>query len=367
MSVLQAILQYREQEKQQQAQQGQAIQQAFANFQNSRQQAVQNQMSQLQTKIGAAENGIKIGPNGELSRDTSLLNPLDELIQKGKAATAQKAINDIGGGQPLNNGVPITDINSIQDPNMRPLLQGVLDYRQNPAQIASLRGNQREDLVKMATALDPSYDQTQFPARAQFRKSLTSGQLSKNIVSANTLIGHLGALKDSFDELNKSRTSNDIPAINAVENMGLSAMGKGVVKSAKLNADAVSNELETLFRGTNGSLAGVEDFKKNFSLNGSPEQQKAVIQKAIDLVASRVSAIDSQNQEVMGKPRDFSVLNDKSKAIIAKLGADPEAIDSFTNQSSKKLDAVTAAKIFEQAGKDPTKAREIAKQQGYTF
>ncbi len=339
MGVLDAVLQMKATEAAQQKAQSDSLLQATQLFQQARQQSTENQLK-----------GMLVNAQVGNYQAEALKNSQSVAAQQQQNQILQQVLNGGGGSSPggfgvksikigdvtlepptppINGGVPLNGIESIQDPNMRNMVKGVLDYKIDPSKSASLRNDQRQKIVEMAAAVDPTYDQTQFPARAQFRKSLTSGQLSKNIVSANTVIGHLGSLQDSFDQLNKSRVSNDIPAINAVENFALTHTGKGVVKSAKLNADAVSNELETLFRGTNGSLTGVEEFKKNFNLDGSPEQQKAVIQKAIDLVASRVGAIDSQNQEVMGKPRDFSVLNPKSKAIIAKLGADPSVVDSI--------------------------------------
>lgn len=392
-SALDAVLQLQSQEDNRRQQ---AVQ-MFQVLNQAKQQAQSNQFEQLkmaqQQNQFNQENKLKMLLTGAQIKNyesDALKNAQAMASQNQQNELINKALNGNGGADgsnwgvksikvgdvtlekpeaPINNGVPITDINSIQDANLRPLLQGVLDYKIDPAKSTSIRSGERKKLVEMAAALDPSYDQTQFPARAQFRKNLTSGVLSRGVISANTIIGHLGSLQESFDELNKSRMSNDIPAINAIENAFLSGTGKSAATNAKLNADAVANEMETLFRGTggSGSLTGVEEFKKNFSLNSSPEQQKGIIKKAIDLVASRVNAVDDMHNSVMGKPRDFSVLNDKSKKIIAGLGIDPSMVDPVgsAQQGSKQLDANTAKQLLAQAGGDKNKARELAKQQGY--
>lgn len=339
-SALDAVLALKENEQKQAQQQNDNLTQGLQFLAQARQQAQENQLKTLLTNSEIQKNNQQVAAQAQ--QNNILQQALSGNMGSSMGGFGVKSIK-IGDvtlekpDDPINNGVPITDINSIQDPNMKNLVQGTLDYRIDPSKSTSIRNNEREKLVQMASAVDPSYDQTQFPARAQFRKSLTSGQLSKNIISANTVIGHLDSLKDSLDDLNNARSVNGIPMINSLENAGLNATGNGVVKAAKLNADAVSNELETLFRGTNGSLSGVQEFKKNFDLSSSPDQQKAVINKAVNLVSSRVDAVDQQAQSVMGKPRDFSVLNDKSKKILAKLGIDPSSVDSYNNNQSNNI------------------------------
>lgn len=346
-NALDAVLQYKAQEAANQRAQGDSILMATQLFQQARQQAQDNKLKELLTNAQIRNYESDILKN---SQSLAAQRQQNDLINKalngsGTSGTNGWGVKSIKIGdvtlekppEPLNNGVPLTGIDSIQDPSMKNLVQGVLDYKIDPSKSTSLRGDQRQKLVEMAAAIDPTYDQTQFPARAQFRKALTSGNLSKGILASNTVIGHLDSLKKSFEELNKARFSNDIPAINDVENFALTHSGKGVVNAVKINADAVANELETLFRGTNGSLTGVEEFKKNLKLNSSPEQQKTIINKAIDLIASRVNAIDDLHNNTMGKPRDFSVLSNKSKEIIAGLGVDPNLVDPIGELNKEQV------------------------------
>lgn len=346
-NALEAVLRLKSDEAARQQQASENLTQGLQMLQNARQQAQANQITMLQQaqqqKLQDAQIANYQSESEKRQQEINASNKrntiLDQVLngnKMGGSGFSVKTIDDTGKmtfektPDPINNGVPLTSIDDIQDSNMKSLVKGVIDYKIDPSKSTSLRGDQRQKLVEMASTLDPTYDQTQFPARMQFRKNLTSGVLSKGIISANTIIGHLDSLNKSFDELNKARFNNDYPLLNSIENTVLSASGKSAATNAKLNADAVANEMETLFRGTggSGSLTGVQEFKKNFSLASSPEQQRGIINKAIDLVASRINAVDDLHNNVMGKPRDFSVLNDKSKKIIAKLGIDPNMIDS---------------------------------------
>lgn len=97
MGILQEVLDYkRQQEAQRLADIGQ-ISTAVQLFQQARQQAIQNNIAQMQVKAGLAGRGLKIGTDGNIVRDPSLEeppSPLDELITKGKAAEAARTLGD---------------------------------------------------------------------------------------------------------------------------------------------------------------------------------------------------------------------------------------------------------------------------------
>ena len=102
-NALDAVLQYRAQEQQKQQAQGEQVAQAFQIFQQARQQAQANQLAQLQMKASLAEKGLVIDPTSPsgFKRDTSLMSPLEQLIQNGQAADANNKII-AGGGQGVN-------------------------------------------------------------------------------------------------------------------------------------------------------------------------------------------------------------------------------------------------------------------------
>lgn len=101
-NALDAVLQYRAQEQQKQQVQGEQIAQAFQIFQQARQQAIANQLAQLQMKASLAEKGLVIDPTSPsgFKKDDSLRSDLDKLIERGRGAAAEKSIYDAGGPPP---------------------------------------------------------------------------------------------------------------------------------------------------------------------------------------------------------------------------------------------------------------------------
>lgn len=105
MSVLDAVMAYKQNQQALQQQQGQAIGQAFQNFQQARQQAIMNSFMQKNYKAGLAEKGLaedNSTPSG-YKYDPSTLNPLQQVMMAGQgqanAKTAgNKQLYDLYGG-----------------------------------------------------------------------------------------------------------------------------------------------------------------------------------------------------------------------------------------------------------------------------
>lgn len=105
MSVLQAVMQYKAQQAEDQKAQADSILTATQLFQQARQQAVANKLDlmrlaqqQSQFDIGQrnelAGKGLKINTDGSFTRDESLTSPLDQYILKGKAVEAARNMGD---------------------------------------------------------------------------------------------------------------------------------------------------------------------------------------------------------------------------------------------------------------------------------
>lgn len=214
-------------------------------------------------------------------------------------------------------------------------VKGIADYKLDISKISSIRKGEREKLASIVTRYDPTFDMSQYNTRKNFLNNLANGQLSKGIVSANTLIGHIDSLKKAYDDLHNTQ----IPAWNYVENVGRRVTGSGKITAINTKASAVADELETLFRASGGTLEGTRAWRKNISENASPEQSQHFIESAIELMASRLKAIDSQYENVMGKPKNFSVLNGKSKKILQDLGINPDDVEYNPTPASAPEDS----------------------------
>lgn len=207
-------------------------------------------------------------------------------------------------------------------------VQALLDYTKNPANLSLRKGagesqSEREKFLGMAHLIDPSYDETQYAARSAVKKDFTSGKSAQNIRSLNTAVGHLNSLSEAADNLDNA----SVGLWNKVKNVGLSAVGDPRVVAFNTAATAVEGELASVFKGMGATDQEIKVWRDNLSSSQSPEQLHAAIDTAIELMGSRMQALSSQYEIGLGKPKDFKILNDKSRDILTKLGADVEALD----------------------------------------
>lgn len=104
MGVLDAVLQYKATKEAQQQQDIQAIPQAIVLFNRAKESAQENRLKELAFRGDLAVKGIKLNADNTFSRDESMMSETDKLIEKGKVATAQRAIYDAGGPAPSGFG-----------------------------------------------------------------------------------------------------------------------------------------------------------------------------------------------------------------------------------------------------------------------
>ncbi len=203
------------------------------------------------------------------------------------------------------------------DPTKAAFIKGVANYEIDPSKL-SYRGGQRELAIALAKQYDPSYDQTQYNARSRLRQDFTSGKGAVNIRSLNTAVAHLDTLSKAADELQNSGT----PLWNKVANTGLSAVGDPRVVRFNTAATAVESELASVFKGMGATDQEIKVWRENLNSSQSPQQLKAAVNQAIELMAGRLDALRSQWETGMGKPANFHVLNDASVGILRRLGHD---------------------------------------------
>ena len=219
------------------------------------------------------------------------------------------------------------------DPVTGRLIKQITDYKMDISKVTSLRKGERQKVAKMATAYDPTFDMTQYAARAAMRKSVTSGTYSQALQQSNLVIQHLGALKKSIEGLDNV----NFQAYNSVKNFLKDQFGDPAITKFNTTADAAATELAKVFKGTGvTSEREIQDWRKNLNINGSPEQIKQSIDTAIkELLKSRIDTIKDRYKSAMGKPLDMQFLTPHSKEILTDLGVDPSELEPVSNQLSE--------------------------------
>lgn len=236
-------------------------------------------------------------------------------------------MSGLPGGSVGPDGMPLTGdaLLGQMTPEAAGVIKGIANYDLDPTKVAGTQNGARQRLLSAVMQYDPTYDMSQYGARAAMRKSVTSGNYSQSINAANLVIQHLDALQQAADSLNNT----NMPLVNSAKNQYLAQTGDPRIKAFQTAADAASAELAKVFKGVGAtSEQEINSWRSTLSPNASPDQIKAAIQMATsNLLASRLDTIRTQYQSVMGKPGDFTMLTPHSRAVLQKMGVDPTQID----------------------------------------
>lgn len=154
-------------------------------------------------------------------------------------------------------------------------------------------------------------------------RNLASGELRRNIRSVNTLVGHLGRLESNIPGLENT----DFPRANKA--FMLWARESGDPRYARVMDDinAVASELGRVFKGT----VTEGEINRNLELINaaeSPAQLKAHVNEFLELMNSRLSAMESEVQQTTGRTAaeaEGAILSPEAKETRARLqqGAGP--------------------------------------------
>lgn len=213
------------------------------------------------------------------------------------------------------NGQPV-------DPATANLIWQIVNYRVDPTKLTSLKNNEREKIISLASQYDPSYTSSQFPVVQKTREDYTSGKSAQTIRSLNTAIGHLYALSQAGQGLGNS----SIPLINSAKNAISQGTGNPSVNRFNTTANAVAGEMAQVFKNSGATDDEIRAWRSQLDPNMSPQQLQVAINQMIQLMGSRLSALQSQYAANIGKPADFSFITPESQHILQGLGIDPNSL-----------------------------------------
>lgn len=216
------------------------------------------------------------------------------------------------------------------DPAVGTIVQQVANYEADPSKVASLRGNQRTMIDALAKMYNPTYDASNYAARAAYLKNIKSGTYAQNINSANVTIDHLNQLAGNATDLQNT----NFPMWNSIANTFKTETGNSATTNFDVNAKAAGDELAKFFKGTGATDVGsIEQWHSSLSKDASPEQQKGAVDTAIGLLKSRLDVLRQQYEQNMGQPAPYSqfLYPDTVKTLV-RMGYDPDTLER-TDQS----------------------------------
>lgn len=181
---------------------------------------------------------------------------------------------------------------------------------------AALRSPPIQQLIAAATQYDPTLDAANAATRVATRKDFTSGKSAQNITALNTVLGHLGSLWKSAQDLH----NRGFTPWNALANTAESTVGDPSLNNYNLARKAVADELERVFRQSGGNASEIQEWKSTLSSSSSPEQFRGAMSKAVELLNSRLEAMGAQyNQGMSRSDQPITLLKPHAQAVFTAL------------------------------------------------
>jgi hypothetical protein len=203
------------------------------------------------------------------------------------------------------------------------IVNSILNYKYPaPTSGFALRSPYWQRIIGAVMEQDPLFDATQYNARYKLRQDFTSGKSANNIRSLNTVTQHLSKLEETGTALQNS----NVPAANAAINWIKKNTGNPSVTNFAAAANAVSNELVTVFKNTGATDQEIENIRNTINENSTPAQIHGYINTALSLINGRINALKTMYESGMQKPLDFQMLDKNSKNVFTSHGVTPADI-----------------------------------------
>jgi hypothetical protein len=259
--------------------------------------------------------------------------------QTGSAEAGQpSALAPVGGA---DNGLGHGDAYLAKiDPTMAQQVKALSEGRMAFPSGFALKSPYWQNMLRMVSQYDPSFDAINYNARSKTRNDFTAGKSAQNLTAFNTAIQHLDTLDKSIAPLNNS----SYPTWNKWANAISSETGNTTFQVAKKNFDtaktAVSDELTRAFRGAGGNVHDIMEWEKSINSAESPQALHAAVKQAIDLLRGRVEAVGDQYNRGMGTTKDpLELLSPKAQTAIKRMTGEET---SSTNIDARDIQALKA-------------------------
>jgi hypothetical protein len=201
-------------------------------------------------------------------------------------------------------------------PDTAAVVKGLTDYSLDPTKVTSMRGNQRMEITGLAKRVDPNFNMTLYPARADYMKNVYGGKIYDNTIALNTLASHL----DNADQTIENLHAQKLPAANFVMMMYKQLSGDPTPVDYNVAKDVVDNEVQRLLTQAAVTVEGKRMQSAILpSKNASYAQMKQYIKSLAHIADQRGQNMESAFVERMGKHSGGLIINPKSKDIYTRI------------------------------------------------
>lgn len=201
------------------------------------------------------------------------------------------------------------------------VIKGLTDYKSNPKNISI---KTRGEMMALAHQYDPTFDESQYDARAKYNNNYTSGPLMQTRNAINTGIFHLNELKNVTDALHNKQFTGPLglwtKKYNSIENLIKDNSGDPNVAAFNNVVTKVATELAKIYKGTaSPTTVEIEDERRNMGLDSSPAQMDAVMQTSLELLSGKLTALRDDYQGTMGKAPPNNIIQGQARDAIRDL------------------------------------------------
>lgn len=270
-------------------------------------------------------------PNRAFQDYTSKLKRLEQ--GPAWAALAEKKRADDAANPMLGAGMA-TDITKYP-PQVQSMVKAMVEGRQAPPSSFALSKPYWQNMIALANATDPTFDQTAWGARASARKDMLGGGKSYQLLnSGNTAIQHLGRLHSQIGDV----AGMQIPLVGNMVNSGINAaeQASGIpgVNAYNDTLGHLAEETTKFYRGTGGNEEDVKRNMSNLSANLSTPTKQAGVANTVHLIYGALQPKVEQYNKTMGTNFPVShFLSSKSIQVVKKMGFDPDTGETVSTPS----------------------------------
>jgi hypothetical protein len=285
-------------------------------------------------------NGYKthiqnVQPKANIYRDptSGLTYDISRGIQNAKPIELQGDPSTVDMGK-----VKQGDWNSVPE-DLRDVAKNIASYRYPKVTGFALRSPYFQNLFKIVSKVDPSFNYQQYDQRQKALNSfLGDGKAAQNITSFNTALRHAETALDSSEKLKDTLGDSD-QISNYLKFKGKTIAGNPAATNYETDARVFVRELERAVTGAVPSVSGIEEEAQPLlgGLGHYPnhEQRKQSMAEMAKLLGGRLGELQNSYERDLGKKPDVSFLSPEAEHTLRRLGL-KDIADKYGTQGGKR-------------------------------
>ncbi len=186
------------------------------------------------------------------------------------------------GGEPFLETLPVED---------RAFVKKLANYEIDPKTL-STRGGEREKYLRMATQLNPDFDQKNYNAIATAINRFSSGKQGDTVRSFNVAIEHMDTARRLGDALKNA----DIPLFNKIGNEFATQTGHAAPPNFEAVKEIVADEVVKGVIGGTNAQSDRQAAASKIRAASSPEQLAGVLDSWTELMGGQLRGLEKQYQ-----------------------------------------------------------------------